>query len=136
MWRSSVPRAYPWQIFFRVGLELIDRTSFFTKFQAVGDTWIHMVINYIGPQDGKGIWIYYNGLKVAGDITTKSSPSHMDYGPSDGVVYVGKFRNRYSSVAIDVLLFFNNKLTDAQIWELYDQGYTKNTKNYGNNLWG
>ena len=114
-------------------MELIDGTSFFTEFQAVDDSWIHMVLNYIGPQHGHGIWIYYNGLKVVGDVT-KSSASHMDYTPSDGVVYVGKFPNRYSSVAIGELLFFNTKLTDAQIWELYDQGYTKNTKKYRKNL--
>ena len=45
---------------FRVGLELINRTAFSTSFQAVGGTWIHMVLNYIGPENGHGFQIHYN----------------------------------------------------------------------------
>ena len=83
---------------FRVGLELIDRTAFSTSFQAVGGTWIHMVLNYIGPENGQGT----------------PDPLH----PGDGTVVAGKVLGDYTSVAIDELLFFNIKLSDTQIREL------------------
>ena len=93
-----------------------------------------MVLNYIGPEHGQGFRIYNDGVKLVGGSTT-SSPSGTNFTPLDGSVALGKFRNEYSSVAINELLFFNNKLTDAQIRELYDEGYTKKTKviskNYG-----
>ena len=106
---------------FRVALKLIDRTSFSTSFQAVGGTWIHMVLNYIGSGNGQGFRIYYNGEKLDGRNTKYSGGKSAP--PSDGTVVVGKFGSYYSSVDIDELLFFNVKLTGDQIWELYNQGF-------------
>ena len=71
--------------------------------------------------------MYCNGVKQDGG-STKEGSRRDDYSLADGTVLVGKYGNFYSSVAIDELLFFNNKLRDAQINELYDQGYTKMTK--------
>ena len=106
---------------FRVALNLIDRTSFSTSFQALSETWIHMVLNYIGPEHGQGIRIRYNGTKLDGGNTKYSGEKLAS--PSDGSVAVGKFGSYYSSVAIDELLFFNVKLTDDQIRQLYNQGF-------------
>ena len=107
---------------FRVALNLIDRTSFSTSFQAVGGTWIHMVLNYIGPEHGQGFRIYYNGAKL-NDGNTKYSGGKFA-SPSDGSVAVGKFGNIYSTVALDELLFYNVKLTSDQIRELYNRGFS------------
>ena len=72
------------------------------------------------------------------DGGSTNSGGSRGYTPSDGTVVVGKKYNYYSSMVIDELLFFNEKLTDDQIGELYEQGYTKKTKtmnwsNYGDN---
>ena len=80
-----------------------------------------MVLNYIGPEHGQGIRIYYNGVKLDGGNTKYSGGKLAS--PSDGSVVVGKFGNYYSTVALDELLFFNVKLTGDQIWELYNQGF-------------
>ena len=107
--------------YFRVSLNLLDRSSFSTLFQAIDDTWVHMVLNYIGPDSGQGIRIYYNGVKLDGGNHKYSGGKFAS--AADGTVTVGRFGNYYSSVAIDELLFYNVKLTDDQIRELYNQGF-------------
>ena len=87
-----------------------------------------MVLNYIGPKQGEGIRIYYNGVKLDGG--SYKSPPGKPTSAADGSVTVGKFKNYYysvtidySSVALDELLSYNVKLTDDQIIELYNQGF-------------
>ena len=113
---------------FRVALQVIDRTLFSTTFQAVGGTWTHMVLNYIGPEHGQGIRIYYNGVKLDGG--SYKTPPGKPTSAANGSVTVGKFKNcyysvtiDYSTVALDELLFYNVKLTSHQIRELYNQGF-------------
>ena len=70
--------------------------------------WTHILLNYIGSNDGGGIRVYYDGLEVAND-TMKSAWS---FSAGDGRVVVGKiYTNRdegYTSMQIDELIFFNN----------------------------
>ena len=82
-----------------------------------------MVLNYIGPEHGQGIRIYYNGAKLDGG--SYKSPPGKPTSAADGSVTVGKFKNYYysvtidySSVALDELLFYNMKLTSDQIKEV------------------
>ena len=87
-----------------------------------------MVLNYIGPEHGQGIHIYYNGAKLDGG--SYKSPPGKPTSAADGSVTVGKFKNYYysvaidySSVALDELLFYNVKLMSDQIRKLYNQGF-------------
>ena len=77
--------------------------------------WTHIVFNYIGPNNGHGIRIYYNGMEMASD-TVKSEAS---YSPGDGRIVVGKiFTNEnhlYATMEVDDLIFFNHHLTFEEI---------------------
>ena len=72
-------------------------------------------MNYIGPNNGQRIQIYYNGTEVSTD-PTKSSASRS---PGDGRIVVGRFATdldrHYATVMVDELLFFNQTLTSAEI---------------------
>ena len=72
--------------------------------------WHHMVLNYIGPEEGQGITLYNNGIRTKTGTTKKDDPA----GKGNGKVVIGKFytdRNeRYSNVEMDELYFFNQAL--------------------------
>ena len=78
-------------------------------------------MNYIGPKDGEGVRIYYDGEEVA-SRTTKSSNS---YSPGDGKIVVGRFYTNlnglYASVQVDELIFFNQTLSNDTIGLLYTE---------------
>ena len=78
-----------------------------------------MVLNYLGPGDGEGIRIYYDGSEVASD-TTKTARSRS---AGDGRIVVGRWYidrdENYASVEIDELIFFNQALTVDNIETLY-----------------
>ena len=80
--------------------------------------WTHIVLNFIGPNKGQGVWIYYDGLEVAGS-SVKSEASHS---PSDGRFVVGRYYTDsdqdYVTVQIDELTFFNHHLTLEEITTL------------------
>ena len=81
--------------------------------------WTHVVLNYIGPKNGEGIKILYDGAEVASDTTRRTlSPRTA---ATDRIV-LGRFyldRNeRYSSVKIDELVFFNQSLKSAEVQQL------------------
>ena len=78
--------------------------------------WTHIVLNYIGHEDGQGIRIYTDGVQV-GTETARSSGSD-DAG--DGRVAIGRWvltmsNWQYTSLQLDELMFFNAKLTDSEI---------------------
>ena len=77
--------------------------------------WIHLVLNFMGPNHGEGIQIYYNGAQVASD-RTKSSGSRPS---GDGRIVVGRyypdFELYYASVQVDELIFFNRYLIREEI---------------------
>ena len=77
--------------------------------------WTHVVINYIGSDNGEGIHIYYDGVE-AGSDTSKFAAS---YGIGDSRIVIGRLYTdrdeRYASVELDELMFFNVKLTNSEI---------------------
>ena len=82
--------------------------------------WTHIVMNYIGPNDGEGIRGYYNGSEVASE-TTKSE----DTVPAgDGRIVIGRVftysDERYTSMQIDELIFFNKALSTTDITAMYN----------------
>ena len=73
------------------------------------------MLNYIRPNDGEGIRIYYNGQVVANDTTKNERP----YSAGDGRIVVGRYypdldRN-YASVQVDELIYFNAALTSDEV---------------------
>ena len=73
------------------------------------------MLNYIGPNNGQGIQIYYDGVEV--DSDTVQDVQSCSAG--DGRIVVGRqFTDRdrdYASVMVDELLFFNQTLTAEEI---------------------
>ena len=70
--------------------------------------WIHVVLNYIGPDDGQGFQMYQDGEQTAAG-SVKYTYKHAS--PGDGRVVLGRrYTDRdelYASVNLDELLFFN-----------------------------
>ena len=83
--------------------------------------WTHIVLNYIGPNNGQGIQIYYNGQEVESDTIKDAARSHS---AGDGRVVLGRLYTNsddyYGSVEIDELLFFNQTLSNDDINALYN----------------
>ena len=77
------------------------------------------MLNYIGPNDGEGIRIYYDGTEVVRD-TDKSAWS---YPAEDGrIVLRRQYTDQdrlYSSIQVDELIFFNEKLNSNDIDTLF-----------------
>ena len=92
----------------------------FQKSSSKPSHWIHVVLNYIGPNNGEGIRIYYDGTLVASDISKYGSTNE----PGNGRIVVGKFftnRNSdYASVQVDELMFFNQTLTSDEVQAIYN----------------
>ena len=97
-------------LFFRFVIYVLDG-DFFTEVTPP-DSWTHIVLNFIGPNNGQGIRVYVNGAEAASD-TTKTSRLRN---PADGRVYMGNSAlEKYTSVDVDELLFFNYMLSDQQV---------------------
>ena len=81
--------------------------------------WTHVVLNYIGPNNGQGIQIYYNGEQTGSDDMRSLST----YQPGSGRVVIGRENtaddNDYASFHVDQLLFFNETLTEQNIQNMY-----------------
>ena len=81
--------------------------------------WTHIVLNYIGPSDGEGIRIYYDGAEVANDMTKSKGL----FNPADGGILVAKVAYGdygYTSLQIDELIFFNKTLSTTDITATYN----------------
>ena len=83
--------------------------------------WFHVVYNYIGPGNGEGVAIYHDGVEEL----RKTDRSTHAYAAGSGVVVIGRaFPSRdekYVSLMVDELMFFNRKLTLEEIENLYAQ---------------
>ena len=94
--------------------------SFFHYGSRPSGDWLHVVINFHGPNNGKGFKTYFNGNLRISD-TTKSSFTTT---PSNGRVVIGRFfaelDNYYTSMDVDETLFFNRTLTTQEINSLYN----------------
>ena len=77
-------------------------------------------MNYLGPNNGQGIRIYYNGTEVASD-TTKTS---YRLSAGDGRIVVGRYRtnrnDHYGNMQVDELIFFNEALSQDDITMLHN----------------
>ena len=86
--------------------------------------WIHVVINYIGPDEQQGIETYLNGV-MCEDSNTKSASTHGNL-PGEARIIIGRnlaqtsVATNYASVDIDELLFFNATLTPEHITSLFN----------------
>ena len=84
-------------------------------------SWVHAVMNYVGPNEGQGIRIYNDGQLVGSD-TTKTNEANL---PSDGRIVIGRadlhlvgtttFLSFSASVEVDELLIFHRTLTEPEI---------------------
>ena len=78
------------------------------------------MLNYIGPNDGEGIRIYYNGVQVTSD-TAKTARSHS---AGDGRIVAGRRRTDidayYASMQIDELIYFDAALTSDDVQLIYN----------------
>ena len=85
---------------------------------ALPSGWFHVVMNYLGPEDGQGIRAYHNGVLIGSDNTTGSGTSSL----GNGIVAVGKYPaendGNYANVDMDELMFFNQILTDQSILDV------------------
>ena len=105
---------------FRVDVWLTD--GYFYTSNPTPTGWFHIVLNYIGPNNGEGIRMFINGAEVA----SKTTKSVSSYTPSsgDGRIIVGRtFTNsyeRYTSLQIDELVYFNQDLNTEEIIQLYN----------------
>ena len=87
--------------------------------------WFHVVFNFIGPNYGQGLRIYYNGDYYGVEQRLMEIESNGD---ADGKVVIGRAfyeqNDLYASVQVDELLFFNAALAEAEITTL--SKYTTN----------
>ena len=73
------------------------------------------MLNYLGPNNGQGIRIYYNATEVGSD-TSKTVETKV---AADGRIVVGRaltnYNHFYASIHIDELIFFNQALSLEEI---------------------
>ena len=73
-----------------------------------------MIVNY---EESREIRIYFNGIFA---ITWGKHPFSTSLGEGGIVVGGRESSNRYVSVQVDELIFFNASLTQPQVQEIYD----------------
>ena len=87
--------------------------------------WFHVVINYIGPNEGEGIRIYHDGVQVSNKTTKSQGLCHTTACRPDGRIVVGRLKIReesnYCSLHIDELTLFNEALSEEEITMLSQQ---------------
>ena len=102
---------------FRFNVFLADSQFYISHPEQNG--WTHVVLNYIGPNNGEGIRIFYDGQEVVSD----TDMSEGSYSAVDGRIVVGRYYTsmdeRYWSIQIDELIFFNQALQNNDIAALY-----------------
>ena len=106
---------------FRVWVFLQD--GIFQVYPHIPTDWTHIVVNYIGPDDGQGIRVYFDGIEMKSDTEKHGGP----FSAGDGRIVVGRINtqidNRYSTMQADELMFFNNILTTTDIREIFTAVY-------------
>ena len=104
--------------FLRFYVDLLDKVFQTSHPKLTG--WTHVVLNYIGPNDGEGIRLYQNGQEVRSYIAR----IWLSSSAGDGRIVVGKdythSDGNYASVQVDELIYFNTALTDTQVQSIYN----------------
>ena len=102
-----------------VRFELILLDGYFFTYHTKQIGWTHIVLNYIGPNDGEGIRFYKDGAEVASVAIKSGGP----YSAGDGRIVVGRVytevNGNFASVQFDELIYFNAALTDADVQSIY-----------------
>ena len=84
----------------------------------MSEQWTHVVLNYFGPNNGQRIQVYFDGVETARDATKVSKT----FSGGDGKVVLGRQKTDsdegYASADMDELLFFNTKLSNAQVGKI------------------
>ena len=108
---------YLLMFFFRLQIYLTEGGFFYDINPPI--TWTHIVLNYIGPNDGQGIQVYEDG-SLTGRDTSKSDQLTEIQG--DGSLVLGRLvtnaDRHYSSVEVDELLLFNEALSPEMVYQL------------------
>ena len=103
--------------YYRFSIGLLDGL-FTTVILPIPTDWTHVVLNYIGPEEGQGIQVYLDGVLAKSDDTKAS----VIFAAGDGRVAIGRtypnLDGLYGDVNVDELLFFNEKLTGNQAQEI------------------
>ena len=78
--------------------------------------WTHVALNYIGPEEGQGMRVYYDGT-LTGNVTRKGSSTNP---AGEGRIFIGRFfldldQFGYGNFDLDELLFFNETVTEQEI---------------------
>ena len=94
--------------------------SFWGGVPKTNDQWIHLVLNFIGPNGGEGIQSFKDGT-VRDSHQQGRSGTHT---AGDGRVVVGRryvsTSYGYSKVEVDELIFFNEALLEEEVSDLYN----------------
>ena len=81
--------------------------------------WTHIVINYLGPNNDKGISLFYDGIEEESYTDETGGPRSA----SNGRIVVGRLLTDqnvgYTSAEVDELIFFNQALNSDAIFSLY-----------------
>ena len=97
-------------------MSLLD--GWFQVYSSEPSGWTHIVLNFIGPDNGQGIRIYYDGEQTGSD-NTKNVHAFQS---GDSRVVVGRQfideDDHYASVDVDELILFNQALTDQNILDM------------------
>ena len=83
------------------------------------DGWFHVVVNFLGPNDGQGFTVYNDGVQIGTGSRRIGSTEHVE---ADGRIVLGRFYTEdnsfYGSVFIDELYFYNQCLSQEEITRL------------------
>ena len=105
-------------LYFRFYVRLPDGQ--FSTYHNDPSGWTHVVLNYIGPNNGEGIRIYFNEAEVKSD-TTKSAVFQIQMEMVGLLLEKHDYDQKYASVQVDELIFFNKNLTDSNIQTIYNK---------------
>ena len=92
------------------------RTSFIqVNVLAIPTQWYHLVFNYMGTSSENDVVIYHDRVAVG-----SSAQISLNTYAGQGVVVLGKYyvqalEQDFASVMFDELLFFNRRLTPAEV---------------------
>ena len=93
---------------------------FWADVPKTNDLWIHLVLNFIGPNGGQGIQAFKDGTLQEHDLYDYSGT----YTDGGGQVVVGgryvSISQDYALVEVDELVFFNKALLEEEVKELYN----------------
>ena len=81
--------------------------------------WFHLVVVYLGPNNGQGLVVYVNGTREGRDKTMYGGANQ----PGNGELIIGRkytdWDDKYASVAVDEMTLWNRELSAQEIENLY-----------------